>query len=614
MPLAVATLAIPLFFWNLTANFFATPKLILLALLLLVLVGQFLFSLHRTRALTLPRGYSSTLYISIMLAVILNFALIPEGRPEALAGRGGILLLLCLISLFTRPSPSTKNLLHKSFLVVVVLLSLHTLLQLTWLYQAPFVPQLLQSRSFTPTGSFLSTLILLLSGLASSLVGLREHRSRPLYLFVIFLTTISSVAIISLMLPGSPLALNLLPFTSTWSIALDSLKSWRTALLGVGIANYASFFSSVKPLALNATNLWNTLPQSGSSELLTLLTTGGLALFLPFTVLLVYSIRHAVTSLTALNAIYLVLALGFFIAPANLVLYFFLFLLLPFVLPTTHTTIDLTPPTSLIITAVILFPLATLLFYLARPVLADYYLRLGQLALVNNDGKGVYTAQLKAVQSYPGLASSRLAYAETNLRLAVALSQKPELTETDRTNISTLIQQSIREGKAATALRPHSSLSWLTLGQIYRQLINVAEGADQFAVSAYAQAVALDPGNPNLRLDFGGLLMQLGETYYPRAEAEITTAIQLKPDYANAYYNLAKLYENEKDYTKSLEAMKKVATLLPADSPDYATVQQAVETLKQQIPTPPATSSAELLNPSPLPSPLPGGPVELNEN
>jgi len=614
MLLEIFVLIIPLIFWNFTANFFATPKLFFLAILTLFLAGQVIFSLLKTKTISIPRNSSLILYGLVIASVLLNFILIPEGRPEALAGRGGLLLLLPFMSLLISFLPRTKNYLVTSFFILVSLLSLHTLLQLTWLYQASFAPTVIQSRSFTPTGSFLTTLILLLSGLFAALAALRSRTTRIPYLVVIFLTTISSVAIISLMLPGSPLALNLLPFPATWSVTLDALKSWRTAFLGVGIANYAPFFSSVKPLALNATNLWNMLPQSSSSELLTLLTTGGLALFLPFILLLINGIRHSIGSPTPLNIIFLALVLGFVFAPANLVLYFLLFLFLPYVLPQPTHSLSPPPTIRLTILLIVILPLLTLLYYLSRPILADYSLRRAQLAALTNDGKSVYEAQLSAIRSYPGLTSSRLAYADTNLRLAIALSQKTDLSEADRTNISKLIQQSIREAKAATSLRPNSSITWLSLGSIYRQLINVAEGADQFAVSAYAQAVALDPANPNLRVDFGGLLIQLGTNYSPRAETELITAIQLKPDYANAYYNLAKLYENEKDYTKSLEAMKKVATLLPADAPDYATVQQAVETLKQQIPAPPATSSAELLNPSPLPSPLPGGPVELNEN
>lgn len=615
MSLAIFTLIIPLFFWNLTANFFTTPKLILLALFALILTGQLIFSLFQTNSLRIPRSPHNLLYFFIIFAVLLNFILIPEGRPEALAGRGGLLLLLPLVSIIISLLPHTKNLWLTGFFVLTSILSLHTLLQLTWLYHAPFVPQIMQSRAFTPTGSFLSTLIILVAGLFASLASLRHAstRLRPLYLIVTFLTTISIVAIISLMLPGSPLALTLLPISATWSVTLDALKSWQSALVGVGLGNYSSFFSSVKPLFLNTTNLWNTLPQSGSSELLTILTTGGLSLFLPLVLLLIAALRHSFSTLAPINVIFITIALGLVIAPANLVLYFLLFLLLPFVLPLHTHELSLPPPIRLIITILILAPLLILLYFLSRPVLADYYSRAGQVALAANDGRAVYEAHLAAVRAYPQLTSSRLAYAETNLRLASALSQKADLTENDRSTIATLIQQSIREGKAATALRPHYSLTWLALGKIYRQLINVATGADQFAVSAYAQAVALDPANPSLRIDFGGLLVQLGTTNLPRARTEFTTAIQLKSDYANAYYNLAKLLESEKDFAGSLVAMKKVATLLPPDSPDQGSIQAAIATLEKQLPAPVATPSALLSAPSPLPSPLPGGPLELNE-
>lgn len=614
MPLALTILTIPLIFWTLTANFFTTPKLIVIALLLLYLVGHSIYRLLTTGSLALPRSGSSWLYLAIIVGTLLNLTFVREGMPESIAGRAGLLLLLPLISLFVSSHPRPRAHITTSFFVVITLLSLHTLLQLTWLYQASFLPAFMQSRTFTPTGSFLTTLTLLLSGLAAALVSLRTAalRSRPFYLAIIFATTISSVAIISLMLPGSPLELTLLPLAPSWSIALDSLKNLRSILLGVGLANFPAFFGSVKPLALNATNLWNSTPQSSGSELLTLLTTGGLVIFLPFLLLILSTLRRA-TALTPLGAAAIVLALAFVFTPTSSVIYFFFFLLLPQLDSSPSHLLPLPPPARAIISGLIFMTTATLLYFLSRPVLADYYSRAGQVALAANDGRAVYEAHLAAVRAYPQLTSSRLAYAETNLRLASALSQRADLTENDRSTIATLIQQSIREGKAATALRPHYSLTWLALGKIYRQLINVATGADQFAVSAYAQAVALDPANPSLRIDFGGLLVQLGTTNLPRARTEFTTAIQLKSDYANAYYNLAKLLESEKDFAGSLVAMKKVATLLPPDSPDQGSIQAAIATLEKQLPAPVATPSALLSAPSPLPSPLPGGPLELNE-
>ncbi len=619
-------ITIPLFFWTLTANYFATPKLVLFLLLFVALVGSLIVTILGSHHLPYSRRASNLFLLLIIIATVLNITIQSEGRPEAIAGRATLLFVLPIISYLLTLKHRANHGLFTSFLIVVSLLSLHSLLQLTFLYQLTFLPSFMQNRSFTPTGSFLTTLTLQLAGLAGLIASIRHatFRLRPLYLFLILLTTISSVAIISLMFPGSPLALNLLPFSASWSVALDALKNVRSAAFGVGLANYTSFFSSVKPLALNSTLLWNNLPQSSTSELMTLLTTGGLTLFIPVLLLIISGLKNALSSLSPLGAAFIIIALGFIFTPATSVLYFFLFILLPYLSNVEPDSLPLAPSTRYATVGLILTVSITLLYFATRPVLADYYLRRAQIAFAGNDGKAVYEAHLAAVRSYPQLSSSRLSYADTNLRLASALSQKKDLTEAERNTVSTLIQQSIREAKAATALRPSYSPNWLALGQLYRQLINVATGADQFAITAYAKAVSLDPGNPSLRVDFGGLLFQLSTVaktdsekanLVSRARSEFTTAIQLKPDFANAYYNLAKLLESEKDIAGSLQAMKKVASLIPSDSPDYGSVQAAIKTLEQQqLPAPSPNPSVDVSTPSPLPSPLPGGPVDLNEN
>jgi tetratricopeptide (TPR) repeat protein len=187
-------------------------------------------------------------------------------------------------------------------------------------------------------------------------------------------------------------------------------------------------------------------------------------------------------------------------------------------------------------------------------------MRRAQLALTQNDGKAVYDNHRSALGFYPGMSGYNTSFATVNLSLASALSQKSDLTDTDRENIAQLIQQSVQSGKSATSLRPNDAAAWVTLATTYQNLINVAEGSDQFTVDAYARAISLDRANPQLRIQFGGLLMQLGNSakdeqvktiYLDRAQNEFQTAIQLKPDYGNAYYNLAKLLESRGKYEEA---------------------------------------------------------------
>jgi tetratricopeptide (TPR) repeat protein len=264
-----------------------------------------------------------------------------------------------------------------------------------------------------------------------------------------------------------------------------------------------------------------------------------------------------------------------------------------------------------------------------RTYTSEYLMKKARMALDAGNSQAVYDLHLKAIRYSPNIASYHLSFAEINFRLASALSQKESLSDADRETISRLVQQSVSSSKTAISLRPNSATAWISLAKIYQNLINVAEGSDKFALESFAKSISLDRANPALRLEFGNLLSQLGNnqtsaadkaTFLSRAKIEFQTAIQLKKDYVNAYYNLAKLYEAEADYPNAVTSMQQVLKYLDETSAEYARASSELDILKSKLPkstptpTPsstPATDST-LTDPSPLPSPLPGGPVELS--
>jgi len=623
----------PLLFWTLTPNFFATPKQLFLLVVVFLLLVSYGIAIIQRKNLTLPRSILTFPLLGMLLAIILNLIFISEGRGEALADKGALLIILPILSLLIL-LVTPKIHLVKAVTVAIIgsslTLAIHTLLQLTYLHTATFLPSYMQTRGFTPTGSLLTTLILILAGGLTTIFALKQTSThlRPLYLVITIINTIASVAIISLILPGSPMALNLMPYLANWSITLDALKSTRSLLIGVGIPNFAVLFTTVKPLSLNLGSLWNILPQTGTSELLTILATTGLLGFLSLMALIYSGLKLVQHKDNPLTPTFIIIVLALVLTPNSLPLYLLFFTILPLLDEERDFTLHLTPRISLILSSIIIVFTLTLGAYSLRPYLGDYYFRKALLAFTQNDGKTAYDAHRQAIAWYPGSTLYHLSFAETNLNLALALSQKKELTEEERTTISTLIQQAISESKIAIQLHPNYSLAWSTLAKIYRNLINVAKGSDQFAIDYYARAIALDPGNPILRVDYGGLFYQLGQStdkeadktnYFNRAASEFQTATQLRPTYANAYYNLAKLLETLKDYPNSYLAMQKVVANLDSSSPDYTSALSELETLKTKLPkTSPTTSPVEppsaggsLSAPSPLPSPLPGGPLDL---
>jgi len=625
---------IPLFFWTITPNFYSTSKLFLvLSFTLLALAGYFI-QLITTRSLTLNRDSLSLSLILFLSAITLSLLVSSEGRPEALAGKGVLLLTLPLLALSLRPLGPSKSLLKNlsvSLMALSFLLALHSLFQLTFLSKASFLPSFMQTKLFTPTGDYLTTLILILSGIAVAIprLNLKETKLKIFPLLVLMFGIMSCIAIISLMLPGSPLAPILIPYKETWAITLDALKSLRSLFFGVGLANYSLLFTAVKPLSLNATSLWNALPQTGTSELLTLFATSGIVGGLSTIFLFLQGLKTA--RHTDLYFPLLLLTFSFVLIPGSIPLYTLYFVILAAAVKTEPFSYTLKPPLAFGFGFTFILLVLVGYGYSLKPILAENYMLSAQTALKNSDGKRVYDLHLKAIKLAPRMTMYHLSFAETNLSLASALSQKQNLSDQEKNTVSTLVQQAVSEGKNAISLHPNSSAAWLNLAKIYRNLINVASGADTFAIDNYARAVALDPANPSLRIEFGGLFYQLGgnakepndqDAYFGRAKTEFQTAIQLRPNYPNAYYNLAKLFETTKDYEAAYLSMQKALSLLGPDNQDLSRATAELETIKSKLPkptpspslppSPDTTTDSSLAAPLPLPSPLVGDPIELN--
>ena len=91
--------------------------------------------------------------------------------------------------------------------------------------------------------------------------------------------------------------------------------------------------------------------------------------------------------------------------------------------------------------------------------------------------------------------------------IANNLAQKDpkKITEQDRQTITQAIQASISEGKAVISLNPQRADGWQNLASIYLNIINAAQGADVWTISAYQRAILADPQNPTYRVGLGGV-------------------------------------------------------------------------------------------------------------
>ena len=238
-----------------------------------------------------------------------------------------------------------------------------------------------------------------------------------------------------------------------------------------------------------------------------------------------------------------------------------------------------------LITLYVLF-LGASTYFIGRHLLSEIYFKKSIDAVAANDLKGLYENQRQAILLNQYNEDFRINFSQTNLLVAnnLAGKKKEEITDADRQTIAQAIQASIQEAKAAAALNPEKVTNWQNLAAVYKNIINVAKDAELWTVSAYQQAIQLEPQNPNHRLELGGVFYLFGN--YAESQKMFEQAVALKPDWSNAHYNLAWSYAQQKDYQKAVGEMQNVLALLnpkQAES-DYKKAQKDLEEFKKNLP------------------------------
>jgi tetratricopeptide (TPR) repeat protein len=204
-----------------------------------------------------------------------------------------------------------------------------------------------------------------------------------------------------------------------------------------------------------------------------------------------------------------------------------------------------------------------------------------------------YDNQISALRFNPNRDSYYDAFSKVNMTIAIALASKDpeELTDKDRQDIQTLISQALQNSKIATEqVGPLNVANWRTRAQIYQNLVNVAQNAFEWSISAYNTAIQLDPVNPALRLDLGGVYFAAGD--YLSAANQFRQAVTLKQDYANARYNFALSLVALGELEQAKQELEITKLLLPEGSQDRNIVDQEIQNLVSRM-QPPAQEELE---------------------
>lgn len=463
------------------------------------------------------------------------------------------------------------------------------------------------TRAWSPTGSLISQVILLLAliplglGLISeALAEKKTVRAGIIFLGNVIILAGVGVGIWLLTNEAKPA---LLPQQIAWAIAAEGMKNWRLALWGVGPGRFLNAFTSFRPLVFNNYDFWNSRFGISSNWYFNLLTEVGLVAFLVYLTLVFRVFRKGWQALRepkispvklGLYLSLIILFLAEFFVPINFSVLVFLAILFGLLgVEEEKVSFDLAPLGGLV-WAFLAIPLAiwgVVIFYGTKLAMGSYFFLDSAKAVAQNDGIRTYNSQIKAIKADGKNVGYRIAYSQTNFALANSLASKENLTDNDRNTITQLVQQAIREAKAAVALDPGNPIAWENLSSLYRNLINFAEGADQWAIASYQEAIRLDPINPLLRIDLGGIYYSKKD--FNQAAGLFLQATNLKPDFANAYYNLANAYRELGAFAEAKRAYEITKSLVKIDSNDYKKVEAELREVEKKLPSPTPTPTAQ---------------------
>lgn len=661
--LAIFLLALPLFFLSVTTDAFVLSKQIIL--IITVSITGILFGM-RTIIEGKIKFRSTPFDLPIFLLIIASLisSVLSINRLDALTSLMPFFFLTLLYYLLTN---NIKN--EKSLLLVLSALVLGTsisaiisILSYFQIYILPF--SYTQATYFNTFGSLLDqatyfALTLPITGyfiysLVKTLSSKKKAGSNAtitpvsIAFSVAFFIILAALAITGyqLITTQKPLILPLeIGFQTAFAaISQDTGRILWGFLFGSGFGTYINDFTRFKSAAYNLNeNLWSfTFFRSSTFVLETLATTGiaGLLSFL-FLVLKIIKERNFFIPLI------IALVLAFILPFSFTIIILFYVLISVFAVTLAHNKPEkfaetefyfVTLKRGLLATRtegesislnnmerryskllpflffiLLLFLISIPSYFSARYFISDILYKNSLIAYSQNNGLQTYNLQLAAINAFPYRDLYYRGLSQTNLALANALAIQEQKNSSPSTqnqqNILLLIQQAINAGRNATVTAPATVFNWNNLSNIYRSLIGFGQNADQFAILTNQQAIVLDPNNPQQYLDLGGVYYQIGA--YDEAIRQFQIAINIKRDYANAYYNLGHALEAKGNTNEALIAYQAVKTLVANNKESTDKINTEIQALQNKINPP--TNNSNLQN-TPQGSTTSATPITQNEN
>src|SRR3989344_5669532 len=171
----------------------------------------------------------------------------------------------------------------------------------------------------------------------------------------------------------------------------------------------------------------------------------------------------------------------------------------------------------------------------------------------------------EAIRVYPSDRAHRTAVELGLLRLRELVQQADPDQEAAQAQLQSTLEATIRHGLAAVSIDGGAYQNWLGLAALYAELAGSnVEGAYDNARAAYERALAENPTSPLPLLNLARL--ELLQNKPDQALIQLDKAVQLKPDFAAAYYLASQAYAAQNDLQNAMRAAAKAVENAQADA------------------------------------------------
>ncbi len=605
----------PVFFLPITREFLIYSKYYLLVFFVLTLFFVSLSKFVLTKKMTWTSNPALQSFLLIILAYILSIVLSSPNKIQAVfRPQYGLVMILGMMAYYLYASNTFKKAFINPILVLSgsgLVASLIAMVMLVDPFRNANLPAFwgfLQNTSFNTVGSsidLLSFLVFVLVGAAFYMFRLKRaghHRHDENKGIVVLLSVVIGAIVLTMAFSLFSIAQSILtsgaqviipPFSLSWYAAIEVLKNPLTAVFGVGVDNFSVIFTKVRDINYNVSSLWQVNSFSTSrSTVLHILTELGLLGLTGFSILFFSIYRKLGKAKIENAALFITSAVLLLLLPPSIMSFFMFFVALALVVSDLRNEekfeeyeVDLTRlvPAHIGLSVIGFLFIGTSIYFIGKNFLAEVYFKRSIDAIAENSLQKLYDNQRKAVEYNPYNEEFRRNFSQTNLLVAnnIAAKGAEQITDADRQTIAQTLQIAISEAKSAVALNPGRVTNWQNLATVYRQILNAVQQAPLWTISSYQQAILLDSYNPTLRLELGSVYYLLQQ--YDQAQRLFEQAVSLKPDWANAHYNLAWAYYQKELYGNAVQQMQIVTDLLdPAQAQeDYKRAQKDLEMMRE---------------------------------